>query len=150
MQTFYLVIVAGAKDPDWKVVDERETPVGIRSCWTNKNSGYCLFCEDDEIIAEVEAYDWDDLDWNHLIEGFDDDWSIGWLDRSGRFTPCRSWLHDQVADLIFGLEGNTLETRGWVKLWGIKSDPQFSNEKNLSAEQRNWMSRRGFNLEGYD
>ena len=73
----------------------------------------------------------------------------GWLDRSGRFYLCEMWEHSGVPSEM-GCTDSELEERGWVRLWGVGESPEFSSERRLSAEQRNWMSRMGFCLEDYD
>ena len=77
----------------------------------------------------------------------------GWLSYKGQFFSCQAWAHTSVAmrNGFFGCRDESdMEERGWVRLWGVGQSPEFSSERRLSAEQRNWMSMNGFCLEDYD
>lgn len=116
--------------------------------------GYFFPSDDDEILDTCVAEFIDDLDWSFLCDRFDDDWTTGWLSPDGKFTPCSNWGHDGIAWLVLHYGGykdqSDMEEHGWVRLWGAGQDPEFSSERRLSVDQRNWMSRKGFRLEDYD
>ena len=79
--------------------------------------------------------------------------TTGWLSRRGEFYPCDQWDHLNAGygnDFFGCRDESDMEERGWVRLWGVGQVPEFSNERRLSAEQRNWMSMNGFCLEDYD
>ena len=74
----------------------------------------------------------------------DKDWVIGWLSPEGKHYPCRNTEHYRIAQEIGGGEV-LLERDGWVKI--ALHDTYFFMGRNMTAEQRNWLSVNGFELE---
>lgn len=74
----------------------------------------------------------------------DKDWVIGWLSSEGRHYPCRNTEHTILAHRLGGGEV-LLESNGWVKI--ATSSIYFFMGRNMTAEQRNWLSAHGFELE---
>jgi len=85
-----------------------------------------------------------------LSDLFTGDHTTGWLAYCGQFIPCDAWHHDRWARKVIGVDENELEMRGWVKIWGVTQDPQFSNEQHLSHWQRDWLDRHGIDTENYE
>lgn len=80
----------------------------------------------------------------------DADSNVGWLSPTGRHYPCGYGQHSTLADVIGGGEFH-LEHEGWVKI--ISSDDEdgfLMHQRFPSAEQRNWLSTHGYNLEDYE
>ena len=69
---------------------------------------------------------------------------VGWLSPTGRHYPCRTTEHSKLAFMLGGGE-LSLETQGWVKV--ATSDIYFKGNARLTAEQRNWLSLNGFELD---
>ena len=74
----------------------------------------------------------------------DKDWTIGWLSPEGRHYPCRNTEHLFLATKLGGSE-YMLETMGWVKV--ALSDTYFFFGRNMTAEQKNWLSANGYELD---
>lgn len=74
----------------------------------------------------------------------DKDWVIGWLSPEGRYFPCRNTEHSILAQKL-GNGEILLERNGWVKI--ALHDTYFFMGRNMTAEQRNWLSLNGFELE---
>ena len=74
----------------------------------------------------------------------DKDWVIGWLSPEGRHYPCRNTEHSHLAIKLGGGE-ILLESKGWVKI--ALDDTYFFTGRNMTAEQKNWLSINGFELE---
>lgn len=78
----------------------------------------------------------------------------GWLDRNGVFYKCDSSQHLIAADALFNLSGYDIERAGNIKVtdmnWKGKHRPIIYFEPKdgvrLTAAQRNWCSRNGFNI----
>lgn len=76
----------------------------------------------------------------------DKDWKIGWLSPDGRHYPCSHCEHSKLAyELGFGEV--SLERDGWVKVALESENGYFCIERMLTAEQRNWLSLNGYELE---
>lgn len=69
--------------------------------------------------------------------------NFGWLNRNGRFFGCPTYYHDQLAEFMLGLDVTELENTGWVR---VKGSNYYSCLKRLSAEQRNWLSIKGYKV----
>ena len=74
----------------------------------------------------------------------DKEWVIGWLSPEGRHYPCKHTEHFFLANKLGGGECY-LETMGWVKV--ALSDTYFFMGRNMTAEQKNWLSINGFEVE---
>ena len=74
----------------------------------------------------------------------DKDWVIGWLSPEGRHYPCRNTEHSTLSHELGGGEV-LLECDGWVKI--ATHNIYFFMSRNMTAEQRNWLSVNGFKLE---
>jgi len=111
--------------------------------------------ECDEVLGEVQANRLEDLDW-HGTALDDPAQDAGYLDRGGRFYGCASRLHIKCAKFVLKKNQQELERLGWVHIYG---PPGHAKEswgrdwicmKSLSAEQRNWLSYKGYKLRDWD
>lgn len=133
------------KDEYWTLWWKRE---GDRYIY--RKGGYLYSKSDNEILETVEADSWDQLDWtkSSLVVS-EEEAKAGWLERSGKFHGCVPKGHDRYAELILGRKVADLEKEGWCRIYG----PPYQYDSfvclhrlGLSAEQRNWLSRRGYDL----
>ncbi len=69
--------------------------------------------------------------------------TAGWLNRGGRFFGCPSNYHDQLAAYVIGVKVTEAENTGWVR---VKDSRYYDYLKSLSAEQKNWLSEKGYKL----
>jgi len=110
----------------------------------NWAGGYSFLGGDDVIYETVEAKSFEDLDWSKTYLNQPDS-DAGWLDRNGRFYGCDSRDHDACAWFLLKKKVSELEKTGWVRVYG---PPEcyltWTVQGRLSAEQRNWLSRRGY------
>lgn len=74
----------------------------------------------------------------------DENWVIGWLSPDGRHYPCSNTEHSLLANNL-GDGEYYLETQGWVKV--STSKIYFFMNRSMTAEQKNWLSVNGFELE---
>ena len=110
--------------------------IGIaRGIWRPKHA--------DDIITEVfEAEDLTELDWKKTPFR-NDGLPSGWLSRGGRFFGCPSCFHDIIAAIVLGMKVPELEKTGWARLYDHN---RIACEHRLSAEQRNWLSLKGYKI----
>lgn len=110
----------------------------------NINGGFQIK-GDQDIIETTEAEDWNNLDfrktclYNPNGEGFS-----GWLDRSGRFFACGYMEHDDVIGLVFNKSVQEAEEEGWIR---CHSKDHVYSGKRPSVEQKNFLSKRGFEID---
>lgn len=99
------------------------------------------------------ANDFEALDWSGTILD-DPSQNAGYLSRRGIFFGCPSQLHTVCARYRLKLSAQELESSGWVHIYGPpKHDeyrPNWVSTKTLSAEQRNWLVRRGYIVNDWD
>lgn len=76
----------------------------------------------------------------------DKDWVIGWLSPEGRHYPCDHCEHDLLARQL-GSNEMLLETTGWAKIAIPYEEGVFLGRYFPTAEQRNWLSLYGFNVD---
>lgn len=74
------------------------------------------------------------------------DYTIGWLSPSGKFYPCGSGEHITLINNL-GQSDIIAERDGWVHIIGDEPCDYFYNSRLLSAEQRNWLSAHGFDVD---
>lgn len=65
----------------------------------------------------------------------------GWLAPDGRFFPCGVNKHDSSATQVLKTTVRELELQGWVRVHKRDYDMYRSF---MTAEQRNWLSLRGY------
>lgn len=71
--------------------------------------------------------------------------NYGWLSPTGEFYPCGVAEHTKIAYRLSSHE-HKLECEGWVRI--VNDAPLGAiYEAKLSAEQRNWLSIRGYELD---
>lgn len=124
----------------------------------NSAGGYCLLSDATTVLDEVEAEDWEDLDYSRtdLVVNTPADSMEGWLSPDGRFHPVQYGQHDVYAYYVLKQEVYTLEQTGWVRCHaGTASDPVsgpwfVKRRGRLTAEQRNTLVRRGYRVEDSD
>ena len=138
---FYLISYRGSK-PHWRTKGIHEK---YGESYFNVNDGFSPVDSGETIVEEVEAEDWHHLDYSKTCLVADDDSDTGWLDRSGRYHPCSYGDHDQYALLVLKQSVLLMESQGWVRVLG-KSLHMYTAKISMSAEQRNWLSKRGHNL----
>jgi len=148
---YYLVKSAGWRVPGW--FTRGEAPWGGEDVWENNVGGLMPVSDNDEILKEVEADYFEDLDWSGTYLD-DPSQDAGWLDRGGRFSGCESMLHDSAAELLHKSSTRELEDRGWVRICAapggggaISGWMDWACRKRLSAEQRNWLLRKGYTVD---
>lgn len=85
-------------------------------CYTSQ-FGRCSV-EAFDVIEEVEAKDFDDLDYSGTwIDPTGKEWcDNGWIDRDGDIYPCGWMEHDDLAYLYFKSDVQTLEKSGWIRV----------------------------------
>lgn len=160
MRTFVLVeqlgAMSGRASRSWyEIVD------GDRNKLWNMAGGY-MPCDEEfnKILKETQATDFDDLNWtNTCIDmlGHETRAGAGWLSRSGQFYACARRNHTSYAELILKKTVRQLDDTGWVHIYGPPSAPTDAEaelpwhcDKTLSAEQRNWLSQNGYEIEDWD
>lgn len=115
--------------------------------------------EINKILETVAAVRFEDLDYTKttLVDFNGED--AGWLDRNGKFYGCDPEAHDEVAIYYLKRSVEDLERSGWVRVWGPpgsqgglcwKDWVMVAYGVRLTAEQRNWLSRRGHSLEEFE
>ncbi len=119
--------------------------------WMKENEGYWLqFVHGiwrpkqggDIIKLCARAEDTTLLDWSGTWLSRPES-TAGWLNRGGRFFGCPSNYHDQLAAYVIGVKVSEAENGGWVR---VKDSRYYDCLKNLSAEQKNWLSEKGYKL----
>ena len=107
----------------------------VKGVWKEKRA--------EDIIKEVvHAQDPFELDWS-MTPLHNQDSLSGWLSRCGRFYGCPPNYHDKLACYVLGMKVPELESTGWVR---VNDSRYYTCQKGLSAEQRNWLSGRGYRL----
>jgi hypothetical protein len=113
--------------------------------WLNINGGRTPKSKDDKVF-ETACGEYEDLD--HTKTGLKvKESKSGWLDREGRYYPCRYYEHDIYARLILRKTVKELERLGWVRING-KND--WRCEKRLNQTQLNWLYEHGYKVDDYD
>lgn len=116
-------------------------------------------------IAKPEIYDYDLSDRQYKLaekvrdalafiknkvfeyyEEQDEDWLIGWLSPEGRHYPCGHCEHTTLARYL-GSNELLLEGTGWAKIALPYDEGVFLGSYFPTAEQRNWLSLHGFNVD---
>lgn len=138
---YYLVYPVNL-NPEGKyfwMADNRDTWIGVaRGIWRPKH-------EDDLVKDVFEAESIVHLDWRKTP--FHNDASVsGWLSRDGRFYGCPQRFHDTLAYCVLGARVSELENSGWVRVYTAN---HFVCEHRLSAEQRNWLSLKGYKVQDF-
>lgn len=119
-----------------------------------RSGGYTYKDPSTKVLEVVEREDWDDLDQSKSSLAIPEDEAVtGWLARSGKFHGCQAKHHDHYARIVLGKTVAQMEKEGWCRVYGPPEVyPSFVclYRLGLSAEQRNWLSRRGYNLGTYE
>ena len=137
-ETWYLVQVHGWSKPYWM---EEGDAYGDEEYWRNRNGGRTPKSPEDKVFESVEA-EYEDLD--HKKTGlFLEESSTGWLGRSGDWHPCEFTHHDNYAELVLRSTTKLLNATGWVRVYGVKD---WHCDRRLTAEQRNWLLRYGYEV----
>jgi len=159
LRTFYLIKPLFWKRPAWvervdPIEDEDdydpddEDYVPERPYWLNYNGGR-LYCSDDhEVLQTAQATCYDDLDYTMIWPVGGDPHGCGWLTPDGTFYGCGYHEHTQVAADLFNKDQWTLE-KTHVKVNGLKDELPWYKDGRLTAEQRNWLSRNGYEMEDW-
>jgi hypothetical protein len=151
MPTFALVKFSKNEYPNWWEL-EGDTLY-------NMAGGHCTVTKNVEIIETVEVEDFDDLDYSKTaLCSAPDDSMDGWLEPNGKYYPVNYGGHDGFAEMILKKSVRELEEGGWVRCHNknIHSKKPYFIFKlgwengRLTAEQRNALSKRGFNVEDWD
>lgn len=131
----------------FKVEDDCVTKTKLR----NMGGGYCFLNPDKTkqptIIKTTFATSFYDLDWNNTFLDVSDwkKYKSGWLDRRGKFYGCNYQNHDLIIYYLLKKDVSEVENKGWVRIHG---DNDFQCLQKLSPEQRNFLSSKGFILNG--
>lgn len=124
----------------------------------NMSGGFTVLNGEDQILQEIQANNFEDLDWKDTILD-DPSQDAGYLDRSGRFIGCSAYRHISCAKYRLNKTQDQLEKEGWVHIYGPPLDSgkqpadgsrTYICMRRLSAEQRNWLSKRGYVIEDWD
>lgn len=134
--------------PYWVERIENDVMLG-KPVWRNSGGGKCPCKKSDVVYEVVEAESIEDLDWKKTGY-YCPELDCGWLSPQGSWYGCDSRDHDIVAYLILNKEVGDLEKRGWCRVYGFGDELQFTCRKRLTAEQRNWLSMKGFTVEDGD
>lgn len=107
-----------------------------------------------KVFETVEADCIDDLDHTktHFYTSIDPNSMDGWCSPDGKFHPCGYFQHDQYAHRILKKATFDLEKEGWARCHSSRDGDAFfvtRDNRRLTPEQRNTLSRRGFNVEDY-
>jgi hypothetical protein len=113
--------------------------------WVNINGGRTPKSKADEISGTGYGQ-YGDLD--HTKTGLAPKKSAaGWLNREGRFWPCRYEEHREFAQRILNSTAIKLEERGWAR---INHRKDWYCAKDLSEAQVQWMVDHRFDPEEYN
>jgi hypothetical protein len=119
-------------------------------------SGGWQSIEGAEIVKRTQANGFRHLDWSGTILD-DPSQDAGYLDRGGRFYGCPTRLHISCATYRLRKDATALDDEGWVHIYGPPrpgSDTEYERNwicmKTLSAEQRNWLSGKGYIVRDWD
>jgi len=124
------------------------------SRWVNHSGGGFEKSPDkEEIVDECHAEDIFELDWTRTTYNRPDS-EIGWLAPDGRWHGCGSQDHDFVAEMILKMPTREAE-KTHVRVDGPRcvemGGPGWRFQgRRLTAEQRNWLSLRGYKVEDFD
>ena len=129
---------------------------GKRECngWWELKNGYCYnrnggkhqhIPGDDDII--VEADDWSDLDYSHLLVK---DSLYGWINPQGDFYGCNYRDHSALAELYLHKCERQLEKDGWIKIYkdAFDGEPTWYCDKLMITEaQKITLERKGLEVD---
>lgn len=107
---------------------------GMSNAQTKLSNSISSFVQ--KIDKAIFAY-YEDLYKDHLI---------GWLSPEGRHYICKITEHDKLAHYL-GRSEFSLENTGWIKLPSNDTDMGWLCRPYPSAEQRNFLSEHGYDLE---
>ena len=152
MLTFALAVpVDGGEPPFWYEMPEDKHADYLINLAGGHIPQQCL-----KILKTVQANDFQDLDWSGTLLD-DPNQASGYLSREGRFCGCPSHMHISCATYHLGKSARELEEQGWVHIYGRPKtdrdhefDIAWSCSKTLSAEQRNWLVKRGYRVNDWD
>ena len=84
----------------------------------------------------------------------DKDEDAGWLARDGTWHPCDSSSHNEYAELILKMNSQLMLEDGWVRVYyGPENVGEydcafvFLGNGTMSAEQTDWLRKRGHDVE---
>lgn len=108
----------------------------------NRVGGYNFIRETDEVLEEVEAEDFEDLDWTNTFLNNPNE-KCGWVSPDGKFYGCKSMDHINCIELVCKLSMSQAEKLGWAHLY---YDKTYYCEKQLTIEQARTLSEKGCEL----
>lgn len=108
-----------------------------------------------KVVRKAQANEFGDLDWSGTILD-DSKQDAGYLSREGRFYGCAPRMHISCASFVLKKTASELDDQGWAHIYGPprntedEHNPVWLCMKTLSAEQRNWLVKRGYLVNDWD